>query len=130
MTQTDNPVQKLAAVECGDCLHPGSSIRLPKFCDTCYGAGKRYWQLWRACPCSCHTPGPYSLVHPESEPCQCHIGYVLRPEAEWLGILYRIKHQFEKDGKGIILNFKWARSDKPEAALAEAIWEAECQSRN
>ncbi len=80
-------VSDLASLECPECvegqvqeLQPDSEIKYWE-CSTCHGTGRRFWQLWREC--EARFCGQYS------RPCgACHgTGWVLRPEAEWAGIL-------------------------------------------
>lgn len=112
--QTDNPVQKLAAVECIGWTE-GDGCSRSSQC-ACRGTGKRYWQLWRKCQGCLTWP-----ICERSEDCTCQgTGYLLILEAEWMGILMRIKNDVEKEGK-FIPSGSWVRSDDPENDLTEVI---------
>lgn len=96
-------VQKLAAVECGECKGVGkrkvvgATLQRPPWyepepqvdirqCPTCQGTGKRWHQLWQGCQQfrlsrSIDAFGLHQVDRDHQDCCQ-GTGYVLRPEAE------------------------------------------------
>ena len=136
----DNPVQKLAAIECPECNHGvapkgGDEGTTRYYCPSCHGTGRAFWQLWRECGGGRMHEGPWQEVNNEwiCQSCQ-GTGWVLKPEAEWMGILVRIGQEVFQNALAISKLDGWAVKeyysewtfghDTPEDALAQAIIES------